>query len=91
MKKIQNELKEANIKWNDKRNLYDSVNAIYDDLKKYRSTEIITKTQSRISQLKNILSGLLDSIERENDSFKMQVEKMQHYTRGKIAENEIKK
>jgi hypothetical protein len=90
LKKIQNELKEANIKWNHKRNLYDSVNAIYDDLKKYRSTEIITKTQSRISQLKNILSGLLDSIERENDSFKMQVEKMQHYTRGKIAENEIK-
>jgi hypothetical protein len=90
LKKIQHELKDAAIKWNHKRNLYNQVNSIYDDLKKYRATEIITKTQTRISQLKQIFDGLKDSIERDNDNFKMQVEKMQHYTRGKIGEDEIK-
>lgn len=90
LKKIQHELKDAAIKWNHKRNLYNQVNSIYDDLKKYRATEIITKTQTRITQLKQIFDGLKDSIERDNDNFKMQVEKMQHYTRGKIGEDEIK-
>mgnify|MGYP000697501883 CR=1 FL=1 len=90
LKKIQHELKDAAIKWNHKRNLYNRVNSIYDDLKKYRATEIITKSQTRITQLKQILNGLKDSIERDNDNYKMQVEKMQHYTRGKISEEEIK-
>ncbi|MBK6273947.1 MAG: hypothetical protein IPF58_04255 [Saprospirales bacterium] len=90
LKKIQAELKDVAIKWNHKRNLYNRVNAIYDDLKKYRATEIIAKSQTRITQLKQILNGLKDSIERDDDNFKMQVEKMQHYTRGKITESEIK-
>ncbi|MFN8283066.1 MAG: hypothetical protein U0U67_07605 [Chitinophagales bacterium] len=90
LKKIQAELKDAAIKWNQKRSLYNSVNTIYDDLKKYRATEIITKSQTRINQLKQILDGLKDSIARDDENFKMQVEKMQHYTRGKIAESEIK-
>ena len=90
LKKIQAELKDAAMKWNHKRSLYNRVNSIYDDLKKYRATEIITKSQTRITQLKQILNGLTDSIERDDDNFKMQVEKMQHYTRGKIAEDEIK-
>lgn len=90
LKKIQAELKDAAIKWNHKRNLYNSVNSIYDDLKKYRATEIISKSQTRITQLKQILDGLKDSIARDDDNFKMQVEKMQHYTRGKITEDEIK-
>jgi hypothetical protein len=90
LKKIQAELKELPIRWNHKRALYNSVNAIYDDLKKYRATEIITKTQGRITQLQKILDGLKDSIARDQENYNMQVEKMQHYTRGKLPEDEIK-
>lgn len=90
LKKVQDELKEAPIRWNGKRNLYDKINAIYDDLKKYRATENINKSKSRIKQLNQILAGVIESIEREKDNYNMQVEKMQHYTRGRIQLDEIK-
>ena len=79
------------MKWGQKRNLYDQVNGIFHDLRKYRSTEVINKTKSRITQLNKILDGLRDSIARDAENLKAQVEKMQHYTRGKLSEDEIKK
>jgi hypothetical protein len=90
LKKIQEELKEAPIRWNSKKNLYDKINSIYDDLKKYRATENINKSKSRIKQLNQILSGIYESINREKDNYEMQVEKMQHYTRGRVQLDEIK-
>jgi hypothetical protein len=90
LKKIQEELKEAPIRWNSKKNLYDKINSIYDDLKKYRATENINKSKSRIKQLNQILSGIYDSINREKDNYEIQVEKMQHYTRGRVQLDEIK-
>lgn len=90
LKKMQAELKDATIRWNHKRNIYNQVNAIFDDLRKYRMTEIVGKTQERISQLTKILDGLKDSISRDNESYNMQVEKMQHYTRGKLSVEELK-
>jgi len=90
LKKIQTELKDAAIRWNHKRNIYNQVNAIFDDLRKYRMTEIVSKTQGRIAQLTKILDGLKDSIKRDNESYQMQVEKMQHYTRGKLSVDELK-
>ena len=89
LKKIQAELKEATIRWNHKRNLYNQVNAIFDDLRKYRMTEVISKTKERINQLSKILDGLKDSIVRDNENYQMQVEKMQHYTRGKLTTEEL--
>lgn len=89
LKKIQAELKEATIRWNHKRNLYNQVNAIFDDLRKYRMTEVISKTKERINQLSKILDGLKDSIARDNENYLMQVEKMQHYTRGKLTTEEL--
>ncbi len=89
LKKIQAELKDASIRWNHKRNLYNQVNAIFDDLRKYRMTEIISKTKERINQLTKILDGLKDSIARDNESYQMQVDKMQHYTRGKLSNEEL--
>jgi hypothetical protein len=89
LKKIQAELKEATIRWNHKRNLYNQVNAIFDDLRKYRMTEVISKTKERINQLSKILDGLKDSIARDNENYQMQVEKMQHYTRGKLTTEEL--
>ena len=90
LKKIQDEIKEAPIRWNNKRSLYDKINLIYDDLKKYRATENINKSKSRITKLKQILAGVVESIEREKDNYNMQVEKMQHYTRGRMQLDEIK-
>jgi len=90
LKKMQAELKEAAIRWNHKKNLYNKINEIFDDLRKYRVTEIVSKTNNRIAQLTKILSGLKDSVARDSDSYKMQLEKMQHYTRGKLTEEEIK-
>jgi hypothetical protein len=90
LKKIQSELKEINIRWNHKRNIYNQVNAIFDDLRKYRLTEVLTKTNSRIAQLTKIMQGLKDSVARDIESYNMQVEKMQHYTRGKLSVDELK-
>jgi hypothetical protein len=90
LKKIQQELKDVPFRWNQKRNLYNAVNTIFDDLRKYRMTEVITKTKGRISQLNKILDGLKDSIARDHENYNMQVEKMQHYTRGKLPVEEIK-
>lgn len=90
LKKMQAELKEvATIRWNHKRNLYNQLNAIFDDLRKYRMTENISKTNERIKQLTKVLSGLQDSIARDNESYQMQVDKMQHYTRGKLSTEEL--
>lgn len=89
LKKIQTELKDAAIRWNQKRAIYNQVNTIFDDLRKYRMTEVVSKTQERITQLNKILSGLKDSIARDKESYAMQVEKMQHYTRGKLSEAEL--
>lgn len=89
LKKIQTELKDAAIRWNQKRAIYNQVNAIFDDLRKYRMTEVVSKTQERITQLNKILNGLKDSIARDKESYAMQVEKMQHYTRGKLSEAEL--
>lgn len=52
--------------------------------------KIVSKTQGRIAQLTKILDGLKDSIKRDNESYQMQVEKMQHYTRGKLSVDELK-
>lgn len=90
LKKIQTELKDASIRWNHKRAIYNQVNAIFDDLRKYRMTEVVSKTQGRITQLTKILEGLKDSIARDNESYQQQVEKMQHYTRGKLSVDELK-
>ncbi|MFN8295592.1 MAG: hypothetical protein U0T69_05320 [Chitinophagales bacterium] len=90
LKKIQAELKDINIRWNHKRNIYNQVNAIFDDLRKYRLTEVLTKTNSRIAQLTKIMQGLKDSVARDMESYNMQVEKMQHYTRGKLSVDELK-
>lgn len=91
LKKIQAELKDATMRWNHKRSLYNQVNAIFDDLRKYRTTEVISKTKERITQLTKILDGLKDSIARDNESYQLQVEKMQHYTRNKLTPEELQK
>lgn len=66
------------------------MNAIFDDLRKYRMTEVLSRTNGRISQLTKILHGLKDSIARDVESYNQQVEKMQHYTRGKLSIDELK-
>ncbi len=89
LKKIQAELKDASLRWNHKRNIYNHINVVFDDLRKYRMTEVVSKTQDRILQLNKILKGLKDSIARDNESYQQQVEKMQHYTRGKLSVEEL--
>ncbi len=89
LKKIQAEIKDIQMRWSHKRNIYDAINAIFDDLKKYRTTERVSKTSDRIQQLTKIAKGLQDSIDRDKESYQAQVEKMQHYTRGKLSTDEL--
>jgi tetratricopeptide (TPR) repeat protein len=89
--KMQEELKTVGIKWSGKKKLYDKINEIYEALKKYRSTEFINRNTVRIKQLKQVLSGLHDAVAREKDNYDMQVNKMHHYTRGRLHLDEIKK
>ncbi len=89
LKKIQAEIKDAAMRWNHKRSIYNQINTVFDDLRKYRMTEVVSKTQERITQLTKILKGLNDSIDRDNESYRQQVEKMQHYTRGKLSVEEL--
>ncbi|MFN8268270.1 MAG: hypothetical protein U0T31_09715 [Chitinophagales bacterium] len=89
LKKIQAEIKDAAMRWNHKRSIYNQINTVFDDLRKYRMTEVVSKTQERITQLTKILKGLNDSIDRDNESYRQQVEKMQHYTRGKLSAEEL--
>ena len=91
LKKAQEEVKNATLKWGQKRNLYDAINSIFNDLRKYRSAEIVNKTKFRITQLSKILDGLCDSITRDTTNLQAQIEKMQHYTRGKMPLEEIQK
>ena len=90
LKKIQTELKDINMRWNQKRSIYNQINSIFDDLRKYRNIENVNKTQERIKQLTKIAKGLKDSIDRDKESYSLQVEKMQHYTRGKLTAEELK-
>ncbi len=89
LKKIQAEIKDAAMRWNHKRSIYNQINTVFDDLRKYRMTEVVSKTQERITQLTKILKGLNDSIDRDNESYRQQVEKLQHYTRGKLSVEEL--
>ena len=90
LKKIQAELKDINLRWSHKRSIYDEINSIFDDLRKFKTTERTTKTNERIKQLTKIAKGLQDSIDRDSESYNAQVEKMQHYTRGKLSADELK-
>lgn len=89
LKKTQEEIKNTALNWNIKRKLFANIDSIYADLKKYRTNENINKSKTRITELKKILTSLEESIQREKNNYNMQIEKMQHYTKGKMPLQEI--
>ncbi len=90
LKKIQAGIKAAPFRWNKKRILFEEANRVFEDLRKYKSRELVSKIKGRLSQLLKIADGLKDSIARDNENLNMQVEKMQHYTKGKLTADAIR-
>lgn len=89
LKAIQNEVKEFNFSWKQKRVLFDRLNDTFLELRKYRKTEFINKTKDRIRNLKSTIDGIIQSAERDKESYKAQFDKLMHYTRGKLSETEM--
>ena len=78
------------MRWADKRKIYTKINNIFDDLKNYKSADFIAKTEERIRQLTKIANGIRTAVQRDSNNFSSQVEKLQHYTKGKLSAEELK-
>ena len=89
LKAIQNEVKDFNFSWKQKRVLFDKLNDTFLELRKYRKTEFINKTKDRIRNLKTTISGIVQSAERDKENYQAQFDKLMHYTRGKLSETEM--
>ena len=88
-KEIQNEISKDNLTYKHKRILFNKLNAGFKDLRNYRKTNQIHHLEERISGLNRVLSGLDNAIEKDEESYQHQIEKMKHYTRGKMTDEEI--
>lgn len=91
LKNIQGEIKEAALRWEEKRKLFDKINEVFDTLRKYRKSEFVNRTKERISQLSKTIEGLQQSIDRDKENQNLQIEKLSIYTKGKLSVDEMKK
>jgi len=90
MKGLQKELREAPLVMKHRRAIERKINAVFNDLRKYRKSDQINHLQDRIQGLNRVLRALKGAIERDSDSYKIQFEKLKHYTRGKLSDDEIR-
>jgi len=90
MKELQKELKEAPLIMKHRRGIEQKINAVFNDLRKYRKSDQVNHLQDRLSGLNRVLHALRGAIERDSDSYKNQFEKLKHYTRGKLSDDEIR-
>ncbi|MCP4121422.1 MAG: hypothetical protein GY751_06680 [Bacteroidetes bacterium] len=90
MKGLQRELREAPLVMKHRRAIERKINAVFNDLRKYRKSDQINHLQDRIQGLNRVLRALKGAIERDSDSYKIQFEKLKHYTRGKLSDDEIR-
>ncbi len=91
LKAIQGEIKEAALRWEDKRKLFDTINEVFDTLRKYRKSEFVNRTKERIAQLTKTIEGLQQSIDRDKENQNIQIEKLAIYTKGRLSVDEMKK
>lgn len=91
LKNIQSEIKDATLRWEEKRKLFDKINDVFDTLRKYRKSEFVNRTKERITQLTKTIEGLQQSIDRDNENQNLQIEKLAIYTKGKLSVDEMKK
>ena len=91
LKLIQKDMKENQFKWKHRRQLQNQLNDVFGTLREYRKVEHEKKSQERIEHLKKTLSNLRNSIERDKENYTLQVDRMKHYTRGKMSDEEIEK
>lgn len=91
LKTIQSDIKEATLRWEEKRKLFDKINDVFDTLRKYRKSEFVNRTKERISQLTKTIEGLQQSIDRDKENQNLQIEKLAIYTKGKLSVEEMKK
>jgi chromosome segregation ATPase len=91
LKNIQSEIKDASLRWEEKRKLFDKINDVFDTLRKYRKSEFVNRTKERITQLTKTIEGLQQSIDRDKENQNLQIEKLALYTKGKLSVDEMKK
>lgn len=89
LKNIQKEIKDLPLTHKHNRILFNQLNIVFNEYKKYRETENQNRTKQRISELKNIIKKIQEGIEKDKETYKQQFEKMVFYTKGKLSEKEI--
>jgi hypothetical protein len=89
LKNIQKEIKDLPLTHKHNRILFNQLNTVFNEYKKYRETENQNRTKQRISELKNIVKKIQEGIEKDKEIYKQQFEKMVFYTKGKLSDKEI--
>ena len=91
LKLIQKDMKENQFKWKHRRQLQKDLNDVFSTLRNYRQVEFEKKAKDRVQHLKKTMNNLRSSIDRDKENYTMQVERMKHYTRGKMSDEEIER
>ena len=89
LKNIQGEVNKANLTFKHKRVLFNKLNVVFNDLRSYRQVDQMHHLEDRIKDLHRVVNGLQHGIDQDLESYEHQVEKMKHYTRGKMSDEEI--
>ncbi len=89
LREIQQEVNDLPFMIKHERQLRKRINEIFKDFKKYKQTERENHLKSRIKNLSEVIKKLEKSISREEENYKMQYDKIVHYTRGRLSEKEI--
>ena len=89
LKGIQKEMRSAPLLFKHQRTLINQIDGVFSDLRNYRKADQINHVQQRVHGLERVLRGIKQSIERDEKSYENQFEKMKHYTRGKMSDEDI--
>lgn len=89
LKKTQIEINKAKLTFKHKRKLYARLNSVFKDLRNYRKVDQMKNLKERIQGLNKVVNGLQNGINKDEESYQVQKERMQHYTKGKLSEADL--
>lgn len=90
LRNIQKEVNAAPMVFKHKREIHNMLNRAFNDLRNYRKADHIQHLEERIRGLEKVIDGLVRSAAKDDEDYEAQVEKMRHYTRGKMSDDEIR-
>ncbi|MEZ5003208.1 MAG: hypothetical protein R2730_09275 [Chitinophagales bacterium] len=89
LKNIQSEVKKDHLIFKHKKILFNQLDIVFKDLRNYRQVDQVHHLEDRIKGLHTVIQGLQHGIDQDIESYEHQVQKMKHYTRGKMTDEEI--